>query len=117
VSETLFEAAHRAQLRATELRDRSAKVLAEAEETVHRARNGPLAGRLRHLTEEVSGLRQAIASRAVIEQAKGVLMARTGVDPDAAFDLLRTQSQHENRKLREVAHDLVAQQRRVDRAG
>jgi len=53
-------------------------------------------------------LQTAIDSRAVIEQAKGVLMARTGLDPDAAFDALRVRSQHENRKLRDVAAEIVS---------
>jgi len=53
-------------------------------------------------------LEEALASRAVIEQAKGVLMARHGVDSEQAFSLLRHQSQHQNVKLREVAHDVVA---------
>jgi GAF domain-containing protein len=53
-------------------------------------------------------LEEALGSRAVIEQAKGVLMAREGIDADEAFDLLRRQSQHRNVKLREVAHDVVA---------
>jgi GAF domain-containing protein len=53
-------------------------------------------------------LEAALASRAVIEQAKGVLMARHGLDSEQAFGLLRHQSQHRNVKLREVAHDVVA---------
>ncbi len=53
-------------------------------------------------------LEEALASRAVIEQAKGVLMARHGVNADQAFGLLRHQSQHRNVKLRAVAHDVVA---------
>jgi AmiR/NasT family two-component response regulator len=53
-----------------------------------------------------------MASRAVIEQAKGVLMAAMGCTPDAAFDLLRQQSQTENRKLRVVAEEIVARQSR-----
>jgi AmiR/NasT family two-component response regulator len=47
-------------------------------------------------------------SRATIEQAKGILMARTRCGPDAAFDLLVRASQRENRKLRDIAGDLVA---------
>jgi AmiR/NasT family two-component response regulator len=47
-------------------------------------------------------------TRAVIEQAKGVLIARTGCTPDAAFELLVRQSQFENRKLYDVAQALVA---------
>jgi GAF domain-containing protein len=57
-------------------------------------------------------LGEAMASRAVIEQAKGVLMAAMGCTPDAAFDLLRQQSQTENRKLRVVAEEIVARQSR-----
>lgn len=53
-------------------------------------------------------LEQAMASRAVIEQAKGALVATYAIDPDAAFDRLRTASQTENRKLRVVAAEVVA---------
>jgi GAF domain-containing protein len=52
-------------------------------------------------------LERALDSRAVIDQAKGVLMARYGLTPDAAFDLLSEQSQRSNRKLREIAEELV----------
>jgi GAF domain-containing protein len=52
-------------------------------------------------------LQEAMASRAVIEQAKGVLMATFAIDADKAFDLLRQASQVENRKLRVVAADVV----------
>jgi GAF domain-containing protein len=60
-------------------------------------------------------LERALDSRAVIDQAKGVLMARHGITPAAAFDLLSEQSQRSNRKLREIAEELVAgTQRRPD---
>ena len=52
-------------------------------------------------------LEQAMASRAAIEQAKGILMARTGCTPEEAFALLSRQSQNTNRKLHDVADDLV----------
>src|SRR5205085_4785442 len=55
-------------------------------------------------------LQTAMESRAAIEQAKGVIMATMGVGPDAAFDVLRQQSQSENRKLRDLAVELVARQ-------
>jgi GAF domain-containing protein len=54
----------------------------------------------RHLTA-------AMSSRAVIEQAKGILMAVHRCSADDAFDLLRLRSQAENRKLRSVAADIV----------
>jgi AmiR/NasT family two-component response regulator len=47
-------------------------------------------------------------SRAAIEQAKGVLMARHGCTADEAFHLLAEESQRQGRKLRLVAADLVA---------
>jgi GAF domain-containing protein len=52
-------------------------------------------------------LNEAMRTRAVIEQAKGVIMGSTGCDPDGAFDLLRQQSQSENRKLRDIAEEIV----------
>ena len=61
----------------------------------------------RRATAVNAQLSEAMASRAVIEQAKGVLMGRLGLTPDAAFLELRARSQHENRKLRDVAVDVV----------
>jgi AmiR/NasT family two-component response regulator len=58
--------------------------------------------------ERAQAAGEPLESRAVIEQAKGVLMACHGIDADEAFGLLRRQSQHRNVKLREVAHDVVA---------
>lgn len=52
-------------------------------------------------------LQEALASRATIEQAKGILMAQRGVSPESAFDLLVELSQHTNRKLRDVARGIV----------
>lgn len=56
---------------------------------------------------EQASLRRAIASRDVIGQAKGILMARQGLDADAAFDLLRRTSQQLNVKLADIAAGLV----------
>jgi AmiR/NasT family two-component response regulator len=42
-------------------------------------------------------------SRALIEQTKGMLMLVLGVDATRAFDILRSQSQQQNVKLRVVA--------------
>jgi AmiR/NasT family two-component response regulator len=43
----------------------------------------------------------------VIEQAKGILMARHCVDADRAFEMLRDHSQHNGRKLADVATSIV----------
>jgi GAF domain-containing protein len=53
------------------------------------------------------GLQTALESRAVIDQAKGILMERYKLTADAAFQVLARTSQHNNRKLRAVADDLV----------
>ncbi|HKF87521.1 MAG TPA: ANTAR domain-containing protein [Propionibacteriaceae bacterium] len=52
-------------------------------------------------------LQQALLSRDVIGQAKGILMERLKITPEDAFDLLRRSSQQLNIKLREVAHNLT----------
>lgn len=52
-------------------------------------------------------LRLAVASREIIGEAKGIIMERQACTRDEAFDVLRRASQRENRKLREVAEDLV----------
>jgi GAF domain-containing protein len=54
-------------------------------------------------------MRTAMDTRAVIEQAKGIIMGREGCDPQLAFAILSKQSQHSNRKLRDVATDIVNQ--------
>jgi AmiR/NasT family two-component response regulator len=54
-------------------------------------------------------MEQAMAGRAVIEQAKGVLMGRHGVDERQAFDLLRGQSQRLGVKIRALAAQIVSE--------
>jgi hypothetical protein len=58
--------------------------------------------------ERISQAVDAItASRALIEQTKGMLMFVYGIDADAAFELLRRQSQNHNVKLRDVAGQIL----------
>ena len=52
-------------------------------------------------------LSEAMKSRAVIEQAKGILIADHGITPDEAFAMLVQLSQRTNTKLRDVAQRLV----------
>ncbi|WP_375431674.1 GAF and ANTAR domain-containing protein [uncultured Friedmanniella sp.] len=54
-------------------------------------------------------LEAALNSRTVIDQALGIIMTQQRCTAAQAFDLLRRYSQNSNRKLREVATDLVAQ--------
>jgi GAF domain-containing protein len=52
-------------------------------------------------------LRVALYIRDRIGEAKGILMARGGVTSEAAFDMLRRASQRSNRKLRDIAQELI----------
>jgi len=53
-------------------------------------------------------LRESLGSRAVIDQAVGVLMAQEHRTQRQAFDTLRTASQNRNIKLRELAQEVVS---------
>ena len=57
-------------------------------------------------------LERALAGREVIDLAKGIIMNTMGCGPDKAFEALVQQSQAENRKLRDVATDIVARAQR-----
>jgi AmiR/NasT family two-component response regulator len=56
---------------------------------------------------EYHNLQGAFGRRAVIEQAKGILMARHAIDADKAFAMLRDHSQHSGHKLADVAAAIV----------
>lgn len=59
--------------------------------------------------ELAAQMQQAMASRAVIEQAKGIIMGQLGLSPEEAFAHLSRTSQQTNRKLRDVAAGIVEQ--------
>ena len=67
-----------------------------------------LAARSVRQSELGAQLEQALASRSVIDQALGVLMGQQRCDARTAFELLRRHSQNNNRKLRDVAAELIA---------
>jgi response regulator NasT len=56
---------------------------------------------------EFDNLQGAFGRRAVIEQAKGILMASHMIDQEKAFEMLRSHSQHNGRKLIDVAEAVV----------
>jgi len=66
------------------------------------------AAQYRNCRRLVQNLQVALESRAVIEQAKGILVAEYGYSPDVAFKRLSVVSQNTNRKLKDIAADLVA---------
>lgn len=62
------------------------------------------------LSEQLQG---ALNSRIVIEQAKGAIAQALGVSIDAAFTVLRGYSRRHNRKLTEIAHEVLADPARL----
>jgi AmiR/NasT family two-component response regulator len=63
------------------------------------------------LSDQVSQLKVALDSNRRIGMAMGLVMGQLGVADDEAFDALRRISQNTNRKLRDVAHDVITQRR------
>nr|WP_255465666.1 ANTAR domain-containing protein [Cellulomonas sp. APG4] len=57
--------------------------------------------------EREQQLREALARRDVIGQAMGIVMERFGLAPDRAFGVLVRLSQHANRRLHEIAAEVV----------
>ena len=56
----------------------------------------------------LDGLEHRLATQPVIEQSKGILTGYFGINPDAAFDVLRRWSSHTNLKVRDISRILVA---------
>lgn len=69
---------------------------------------------LGELERESDQLREALTSRATIDQAKGILMSRESIDADAAFARLVTMSNENNVRLADIARALVYQVQRGD---
>jgi hypothetical protein len=78
----------------------------------HPATNGYVDGTpAPDLAEEVAQLRDALVSNRRIGMAMGILMRDRNVDEHEAFDALRRISQNSNRKLRDVAEDVIYHRR------
>ncbi len=62
----------------------------------------------RALRQEAADLRQALEDRKLIERAKGVVMKRLGVNEEEAFRRFKKLAADRNRKLVDVARDILA---------
>jgi hypothetical protein len=65
----------------------------------------------------VGQLTSALDSRIMIEQSKGILAERLGVDVDEAFEVLRRQAREQRRHIADVAATVVASSPRQVRSG
>jgi GAF domain-containing protein len=66
---------------------------------------------------EVAQLRKALTSRVWIEQAKGVLVATQAVTPDEAFQQLRARARSSQRRVADLAQEVVQEAQRERIAG
>ena len=64
-------------------------------------------------TRLVQEFGEALESRAVIDQARGMLMTRLAYDADEAFDLLKKESQSKNEKMIVIAQRMVDSATRI----
>lgn len=69
------------------------------------------------LQVEVSGARQALADRKVVEQAKGILIRALGIDEPAAFARIQRSARDRNLRLADVAQSIVDQRALLEERG
>ena len=81
--------------------------LAESRQPEGQSHVAALRAQLSEAEAELNGLRIAMANRGVIERAKGMLMVRLCIDEEAAFEHLRQASMRLNRRVADVAADVV----------
>ena len=97
----LLERAQEAATQASEIRS------APLRACNHAAQAAAMRGELDVVEHELDGLRVAMETRGVIEQAKGMLMLQRGCDADTAFSMLVSMSQTAHKKLVDVARAIV----------
>ena len=71
-------------------------------------RDGKPADATQFLLERSIQLQKALESRVLLEQAKGILAERLGVDLEAAFEILRTAARSNGHNLHELAVEVVS---------
>ena len=65
-------------------------------------------GEFQSLRQEVVDLKEALETRKLVERAKGILMRRKQWTEEEAFHRLQRESQHQNRKIVDIAQALIA---------
>jgi len=72
---------------------------------------------LQALRKETGDLKQALADRKVIEQAKGILMKVTGVDEKDAYKRLQQLAADKNQRVIDAAQSVLAMEKALRPAG
>lgn len=67
----------------------------------------PVDAAVQRAHDQIAGLRNALATRTVIGQAVGLLMGRYDLSADEAFATLVHRSSHTNRKIRDLAAEML----------
>ena len=63
------------------------------------------------MAEQTADLRETLEDRKVIERAKGLLMARDGLSEDKAHRKIQAQARRDRRSMRDVAEEILADER------
>jgi len=67
---------------------------------------------IRALHDDVGSLEDALATRKLIERAKGVLMRRNGLDETAAFAQIQRRARNSRKTMKEIAEEILGEERR-----
>jgi len=65
---------------------------------------------IRALHDDVGSLEDALATRKLIERAKGVLMRRNGLDETAAFAQIQRQARNSRKTMKEIAEEILSRE-------
>ena len=65
---------------------------------------------IRALHDDVGSLEDALATRKLIERAKGVLMRRNGLDETAAFAQIQRQARNSRKTMKEIAEEIPSRE-------
>ena len=63
---------------------------------------------IRALHEDIGSLEEALATRKLVERAKGVLMSRHGLDEAAAFAQIQRQARSTRKTMKDIAQEILA---------
>jgi len=66
---------------------------------------------IRALHDDVGSLEDTLATRKLVERAKGVLMRRGGLDEASAFAQIQRQARNSRKTMKEIAEEILAEEK------